>query len=90
MDSFEVNKIAGGVLGTLLATMGLGIAASWFYEPSTPAKPGYDLPLAAAETSGAGDSNPSHPVPAVGSTPSAASAGFGMAGLALNPCAESK
>ena len=56
MDSFEVNKIAGGVLGTLLATMGLGIAASWFYEPSTPAKPGYDLPLAAAETSGAGDS----------------------------------
>ena len=66
MDSFEVNKIAGGVLGTLLATMGLGIAASWFYEPSTPAKPGYDLPLAAAETSGAGDSKtaaPAKPLP---------------------------
>ena len=27
MDSFEVNKVAGGVLGTLLATMALGLVA---------------------------------------------------------------
>ena len=66
MDSFEVNKIAGGVLGTLLATMGLGLVATWFYEPTTPAKPGYELPLAAAETSGTGDSKtaaPAKPLP---------------------------
>ena len=66
MDSFEVNKIAGGVLGTLLATMGLGLAAEWFYEPPTPAKPGYDLPLAAAETGGGGDAKsaaPAAPLP---------------------------
>ena len=66
MDSFEVNKIAGGVLGTLLATMGLGLAAEWFYEPSTPTKPGYDLPMAAAETGGGGDTQtaaPAAPLP---------------------------
>lgn len=66
MDSFEVNKIAGGVLGTLLATMALGLVAAWFYEPSTPSKPGYDLPLAVAETSGTGDSKtaaPAKPLP---------------------------
>ena len=66
MDSFEVNKIAGGVLGTLLATMGLGLFAGWLYAPGEPAKPGYDLPLAAAETSGGGDSKtaaPAKPLP---------------------------
>lgn len=66
MDSFEVNKVAGGVLGTLLATMGLGLLAGWLYAPGVPAKPGYDLPLAAAETGGTGDSKtaaPAKPLP---------------------------
>ncbi len=67
MDSFEVNKIAGGVLGTLLVTMGLGIAAEALYAPSTPRKPGYELPMAAAETGGgAGDAAtaaPAAPLP---------------------------
>ena len=55
MDSFEVNKIAGGVLGALLATMGLGIVAGFLYSPSEPAKPGYELRLAAADGCGEGD-----------------------------------
>ncbi|MGI3902999.1 MAG: c-type cytochrome [Janthinobacterium lividum] len=66
MDSFEVNKVAGGVLGTLLATMGLGLVAGWLYEPAALGKPGYDLPLAAAEGSGAGDAKgaaPAKPLP---------------------------
>ncbi len=66
MDSFEVNKVAGGVLGTLLATMGLGLFAGWLYSPGEPAKPGYDLPMAAAETAGTGDSKtaaPAKPLP---------------------------
>ncbi len=66
MDSFEVNKIAGGVLGTLLVTMGLGIAAGSIYAPPVPAKPGYELPMAAAETGGAGDAKtaaPAAPLP---------------------------
>lgn len=44
MDSFEVNKILGGLLGALLFTMGLGIFSDvLFYRPA-PAVPGYDLP----------------------------------------------
>jgi cytochrome c len=43
MDSFELNKIAGGLLGTLLFVMALGDAV--FSHPKLP-KPGYDLPAA--------------------------------------------
>ena len=52
MDSFEVNKIAGGVLGTLLLTMGLGLLSGFIYAPTPPVKPGYDLPAAAEVTEG--------------------------------------
>lgn len=66
MDSFEVNKIAGGVLGTLLLTMALGLFSGYIYAPPTPTKPGYDLPAAAAEGSGEGQAKgaaPAEPLP---------------------------
>lgn len=66
MDSFEVNKIAGAVLGTLLLTMALGLFAGFVYAPPVPAKPGYDLPAAAAETADAGAAKtaaPADPLP---------------------------
>lgn len=43
MDSFELNKIAGAVLGTLTLTLGLGIFSEIIFAPSAPAKPGYDI-----------------------------------------------
>ncbi|MEP9379613.1 cytochrome c family protein [Aquabacter sp. CN5-332] len=43
MDSFELNKIAGAVLGTLTLTLGLGIFSEILFTPSAPAKPGYDI-----------------------------------------------
>ncbi|MDE2017601.1 MAG: cytochrome c family protein, partial [Hyphomicrobiales bacterium] len=46
--SNEFNKIAGAVLGTLLFTMAIGIASNAIFTVATPAKPGYDLPSAAA------------------------------------------
>lgn len=46
MDSFEVNKIVGGVLGTLLLTMALGLFSGFIYAPPVPTKPGLDLPAA--------------------------------------------
>ena len=49
MDSFEFNKIAGAVLGTLLITMGLGIVSQAMFAPHVPAKPGYALPDAPAQ-----------------------------------------
>jgi cytochrome c len=50
MDSFELNKIIGAVLGTLLFVMGVGFLAEGIYAPITSAGPSYDLP----EPSGAG------------------------------------
>jgi cytochrome c len=53
MNSFELNKIMGAVLGTLLFVMGMGIVSEIIYTPHKPAVPGYDLP-APAEGAGAG------------------------------------
>lgn len=44
MDSWQLNKIAGAVLGTCVVGMGIGIVAQGIYEPGAPAKPGYALP----------------------------------------------
>ena len=41
MDSFEWNKIAGGLLGTVMFVVILKIAAGAIFEVTPPAKPGY-------------------------------------------------
>lgn len=41
MNSFEFNKIAGAILGTLLLVMGLGIVADFIFESGEPETPGY-------------------------------------------------
>ena len=51
MDSFEWNKIAGGVLGTLLFVVAVKIAAGFIFEVEPPAKPGY-IVQGVAETAG--------------------------------------
>ena len=51
MDSFELNKILGAVLGTCLVLLSLNIAASAIFAPHKPAKPGYEI---AVPGSGAG------------------------------------
>jgi len=55
MDSFEFNKVAGAVLGTLVFTMGLGFASNAIFKPNHSEKPGYviDVP---EEKAGAADS----------------------------------
>lgn len=43
MDSFELNKVLGAVLGTCLMLLSLNIAAGAIFAPHKPAKPGYDI-----------------------------------------------
>jgi cytochrome c len=43
MDSFEVNKIMGAILGTCLGLLSLNIAANAIFHPAAPAKPGYEI-----------------------------------------------
>ncbi len=44
MDSFELNKIIGAILGTLLFVMGSGFLAEAIFEPIEGPGPGYALP----------------------------------------------
>jgi len=43
MDSFEMNKIMGAVLGACLAVLSINIAAGAIFAPHKPAKPGYEI-----------------------------------------------
>ena len=43
MDSFELNKIMGAVLGSCLALLSLNIAAGAIFASHPPAKPGYEV-----------------------------------------------
>lgn len=53
MDSFELNKIIGAILGTLLFVMGVGFVAEAIYRPIEGRGPGYALPEPAGEPSAA-------------------------------------
>ena len=55
MDSFEFNKVAGAVLGTLVFTMGLGFASESLFKSEKPKTPGYviNVPEPASATAGA-------------------------------------
>ena len=43
MDSFELNKVLGAILGTCLGLLALNIAAGAIFAPIIPAKPGYEI-----------------------------------------------
>jgi cytochrome c len=63
MDSFEFNKIAGAVLGTLLFVMGVSVVSGALFTPAKPAIPGYDLPSAKPEGAGTEAPKPAVPLP---------------------------
>jgi len=47
MNSFELNKILGAILGTCLAVLALNIAAGAIFSTEKPAKPGYAIAVKA-------------------------------------------
>lgn len=62
MNSFELNKILGALLGCVLVVLSLNIAAGALFTPEKPAKPGYAI--AVKETGGdkAGPAEASQPI----------------------------
>jgi cytochrome c len=52
MDSFELNKILGAILGTLLVLLSVNIVAGGIFSVPKPAKPGYDIAVTEAPTAG--------------------------------------
>ena len=66
MDSFEVNKIAGAVLGVCLFAMGLNIVSGALFSPKKAGEAGYALPEAEAAAGAGGHeaaAAPSEPLP---------------------------
>ncbi len=62
MDSFELNKIMGAVLGTLLFVMGVGFLAEAIYHPIEGRGPGYALPEPEAVATGPVEAAPVVPL----------------------------
>jgi len=53
MDSFELNKVLGAVLGTCLAVLSLNIAAGAIFSTHEPEKPGYEVAVKEEPKAGA-------------------------------------
>jgi cytochrome c len=54
MDSLELNKILGAVLGSCLFLLALNIAAGALFAPVKPAKPGYEIAVPEHPPAGGG------------------------------------
>jgi cytochrome c len=53
MNSFEINKILGALLGTCLVLVAMHIASGAIFEPGPPAKAGYEIAVQEAQPEGA-------------------------------------
>lgn len=80
MNSFELNKIMGAVLGTLLLVMGVGFVAEAIYRPIEGRGPGYALPEPVVADAGA-PAAPAAPEVSLGTLLASASAERGAAAV---------
>jgi cytochrome c len=81
MDSLELNKIFGAILGTLLFVMGLGFLAQAIYHPIEDRGPGYLLAEAEEGAAGGGEDAGPAVVVDIGTLLASADAAAGQAGV---------
>ena len=63
MDSFELNKIIGAILGTCILLLVTSFAAGAIFAPVMPEKPGFEIAVKEAEHGGAKEAAaPSEPI----------------------------
>ena len=64
MDSFELNKVLGAILGTCLVLLVTSFAAGAIFSPVMPEKPGYEIAVKEAPEGGAKEAAaaPSEPI----------------------------
>ena len=58
MDSFELNKILGAILGTCLVLLVTSFTAGAIFAPKLPEKPGFEIAVKEAEAGGAKEAAP--------------------------------
>ena len=62
MNSFELNKILGALLGCVLLTLSLNIGANALFAPEKPAKPGYAIAVKEGGAEKAGPAEAAQPI----------------------------
>ena len=64
MDSFELNKVLGAILGTCIVLLVTSFAAGAIFAPVSPAKPGYEIAVKEAAPAGGKEAAaaPSEPI----------------------------
>jgi cytochrome c len=77
MDSWEWNKIAGAVLGTLIFVLVVKFVAEAIFEAPTPAKPGYVVEGVTEETTASTTAAVEEPLPDFGTVLPTADAAAG-------------
>ena len=63
MDSFEINKILGAILGTCLVVLITSFTANALFAPVMPEKPGFEIAVKTAPEGGAKEAAPAPSVP---------------------------
>lgn len=63
LDSFEINKILGAILGTLLLTLALNIFTGAIFTPKKPEKPGYEIAVTEQPAGGGAEKQQEEPLP---------------------------
>ena len=58
MDSFELNKIIGAILGTCILVLVTSFAANAIFAPVIPEKPGFEIAVKEAEPAGGKEAAP--------------------------------
>jgi len=82
MDSFELNKIIGAILGTLLFVMGVGFLAEAIYAPKEDRGPGLTLAEAGAgDAHGGAAAEPAAPAVPLGTLLASADVAAGQASV---------
>src|SRR5260370_17163995 len=90
MDSFEMNKILGAILGTALVVVALNIASGAIFAPEKPAKPGYNIVVPKAAT-GTQEQAPAEKEPPIAQLLASADPNRGEdAAKVFQPCPTSK
>jgi cytochrome c len=85
MDSFELNKILGAILGTFLGILSINIAAGAIFAPKKPAKPGYEI--AVPEQKPGGEGKPQQQEPQLPIEQLLAAADIGRGEIVAKKCA---
>jgi cytochrome c len=79
MDSFELNKILGALLGTCLFLLVMNITAGAIFTPPKLAKPGFDIAVPDAPGADAAPKGPAEPAKPIEELLASASAEKGVA-----------